>query len=207
VLKKTNERCKLVVHPKAYGRKRFIRHQDGTYAGPWDMDTKVFDQFGSRIQPRPGPSDLGFGIYVSGEIEKKTDFEPRMPNAFVEVNGELVHDKIPDDQSIFIELEGKGIVVLTGCCHAGIVNTLTCAQKMFPGQRLYALVGGLHLNNANKMQMENTLDYIAMSNIRYLSALHCTGYHAKEMLMHVFSGVWVPGSVGAKICFTNMDDN
>ena len=203
VLKNTDERCKLIVHPKAYGRKRFVRQKDGTYVGPWDMDTKILDHFSSRIEPRTDPSDLGFGIHVSGEIEKKTDFEPGMPNAFVEVDGELVHDKIPDDQSIFIELEGKGIVVLTGCCHAGVVNTLTYAQKMFPEQPVYALIGGLHLNNAEDEQMRKTTEYLSQSQIRYISALHCTGYHAQRILMEKFRDRWLPNTVGARLTFAS----
>jgi len=166
------------------------------------MDTKVFDQFGSRIEPRTDPSDLGFGVYVSGEIEKKTDFEPGMLNAFVEIDGELVHDQIPDDQSIFIELEGKGIVVLTGCCHAGVVNTLTYAQKMFPEQPVYALIGGLHLNSAEDEQMQKTIEYLSQLHVKYISALHCTGYYPQRILMQEFGDNWIPNTVGANITLT-----
>jgi 7,8-dihydropterin-6-yl-methyl-4-(beta-D-ribofuranosyl)aminobenzene 5'-phosphate synthase len=167
------------------------------------MDTKILDQFSSRIEPRTDPSDLGFGIHVSGEIEKKTGFEPGMPNAFVEIDGELVHDKIPDDQSIFIELEGKGIVALTGCCHAGVVNTLTYAQKMLPEQPVYALIGGLHLNSAEDKQMKKTIEFLSQSHVKYISALHCTGYYAQRILMEKFRDRWLPNTVGTKITFTS----
>lgn len=203
VLENTSDGCKLIVHPKAYGRKRFFRQIDGTYVGPWDMDIKVFDQFGSRFEPRSNPSELGLGVHVSGEIDKKTEFEPGMPNAFVEVDGELVHDTIPDDQSIFIELEGKGIVVLTGCCHAGVVNTLDYARKLFPEQPIYALIGGLHLNSASDEQMQMTIEYLSQSQIRYISGLHCTGYYAQRILMEKFRDRWLPNTVGATLTFTS----
>lgn len=199
VLENTDDQCKLILHPYAYGRKRFVRLRDGNYVGPWDIDMRVFDQFGSRVQPVANSCDLGSGVHVSGEIERRTDFEPGMPNAFVEVDGELVHDKMPDDQSIFIELEGKGIVVLTGCCHAGVVNTLTCAQTMFPEQPVYALIGGLHLNNAEDEQMQRTIEYLSKSQIKYISALHCTGYYAQRILMEEFRDRWLPNTVGARI--------
>jgi 7,8-dihydropterin-6-yl-methyl-4-(beta-D-ribofuranosyl)aminobenzene 5'-phosphate synthase len=147
------------------------------------------------------PSDLGFGIHVSGEVPRKTDFEPGMPNAFVEVDGELVHDEILDDQSIFIELEGRGIVVLTGCCHAGVVNTLVHAQEMFPEQRIYALVGGLHLNNADETQMEETITYLSQLQLSHISALHCTGYYAQKILMDRLKDRWLPNTVGARYSF------
>jgi 7,8-dihydropterin-6-yl-methyl-4-(beta-D-ribofuranosyl)aminobenzene 5'-phosphate synthase len=207
VLENTDDRCRLIVHPDAYGRKRFVRQTGGSYVGPWDIDVRVFEQFASRLEPRASPSDLGMGVHVSGEIEKKTDFEPGMPNAFVEVNGELVHDEIPDDQSIFIELEGKGIVVLTGCCHAGVVNTLTCAQKMFPEQPVYALIGGLHLNSAKDEQMRKTVEYLSRSQISYISALHCTGYYAQRLLMEEFRDRWLPNTVGTQITFISNGGN
>jgi 7,8-dihydropterin-6-yl-methyl-4-(beta-D-ribofuranosyl)aminobenzene 5'-phosphate synthase len=203
VLESTDDRCKLIVHPDAYGRKRFMRQTEGSYVGPWDIEKRVFDQFGSRVEPRANASDLGSGVHVSGEIERRADFEPGMPNAFVEIDGELVHDQISDDQSIFIELEGKGIVVLTGCCHAGVVNTLTCAQRMFPEQPVYALIGGLHLNNADDEQIRRTIEYLSKSQIRYISALHCTGYYAQRILMEKFRDRWLPNTVGAKITLTS----
>jgi len=201
-LEKSPEDCKLVVHPDAYGRKRFVGRTDGTWVGPWDIDSTLISQFDSRIEPRSMPSDLGLGIHVSGEIEKKTSFERGMPNAFVETDGKRLHDDIADDQSIFVELEGKGIVVITGCCHAGVVNTLTYAQKLFPGKKIYALIGGLHLNNADETQMEKTIDALSQLQVNYISPLHCTGYYAQRILMDHFRDRWIAGTVGAKICFS-----
>jgi 7,8-dihydropterin-6-yl-methyl-4-(beta-D-ribofuranosyl)aminobenzene 5'-phosphate synthase len=202
-LEESPEDCKLVAHPDAYGRKRFFSQPDGTWVGPWDIDGTLISQFDSRIEPRSGPSDLGLGIHVSGEIERKTSFERGMPNAFVETDGKQVHDEISDDQSIFIELEGKGIVVITGCCHAGVVNTLTCAQNLFPGQKIYALIGGLHLNNADETQMEKTINALSQLQLSHIAALHCTGYYAQRILMDHFRDRWIPGTVGAKICFSS----
>jgi 7,8-dihydropterin-6-yl-methyl-4-(beta-D-ribofuranosyl)aminobenzene 5'-phosphate synthase len=201
VLENTKEQCTLTAHPKAYGRKRFLKKGDKTYAGPWDIEGDTVDRFVSRIEPTIGSSDLGMGIHVTGVIERNTDFEPGMPNAFVEVDGELRHDDIPDDQSILIELKGRGIVVLTGCCHAGVVNTLSHAQKMFPGQQLYALVGGLHLNSAGDEQMTKTIEALSRFQLTFISPLHCTGYHAQRTLMDHFRDQWLPGTVGATFTF------
>ncbi|RLB01787.1 MAG: hypothetical protein DRG83_09570 [Deltaproteobacteria bacterium] len=203
VLKKTGKRCKLIIHPDAYGRKRYIRLKDGSYIGPWELDRKIIEEFSSRVCVSAHPSDLGFGVYVSGGIRRKNDFEVGMPNAFVEIDGQIVHDEIQDDQSIFIELESKGIVVLTGCCHAGVVNTLMYAREMFPRQRIYALIGGLHLNNISETQMQQTINCLSQLGISYLSGLHCTGYYAQRILMQEFNEAWIPGAVGAKITFVS----
>ncbi len=201
IIRKTDEECKLIVHPEAPKRKRYIRLNDGSYVGPWKMSRSLFKEFRSRIITDAHSSDLGFGIHISGEIERKNDFEKGMPNAFMEVEKELVHDGIEDDQSLFIELEGKGVIVLTGCCHAGVMNTLSSAQKKFPGRRIYGLIGGFHLNHAKEIQIEKTLEYLSQLGIKYICAMHCTGYYAQKVLMEKFQDQWIPSTVGAKINF------
>jgi 7,8-dihydropterin-6-yl-methyl-4-(beta-D-ribofuranosyl)aminobenzene 5'-phosphate synthase len=203
MLRMTGEKCKLILHPEAPRRKRYIRLSDGSYVGPWKVRQDLLKEFNSRIITNAHSSDLGLGIHISGEIERKNDFEKGMPNAFMEVEKELVHDGIEDDQSLFIELEVKGVIVLTGCCHAGVVNTLSSAQKMFPGQRIYALMGGFHLNQAEEKQMKKTLEFLLNLNLRYMSAMHCTGYYAQKVLMEEFRDRWIPNTVGAKIMFTS----
>ena len=138
VLRRTPEQCRLLVHPEATRKTRYIRLPDGNYVGPWKMRRNVVQEFGSRIRADAHPSNLGMGVYTSGEIERRTPFELGMPNAFVKVKNEKVHDEIEDDQCLLIDLKGKGVIVITGCCHAGVVNTLLTCQKVFPGKRVHA---------------------------------------------------------------------
>jgi 7,8-dihydropterin-6-yl-methyl-4-(beta-D-ribofuranosyl)aminobenzene 5'-phosphate synthase len=201
ILRMTGEKCKLILHPEATIRKRYVRLKDGSYEGPWKMKGDLLKEFKSRIITDAHSSKLGLGSHISGEIERKNDFEKGMPNAFMEVEKKLVHDGIEDDQGLFIELEGKGLIILTGCCHAGVVNTISSAQKMFPGQRIYALIGGFHLNNAEEIQMEKTLESLLKLDLRYLSAMHCTGYYAQKVLMEKFRDRLLPSTVGAKMMF------
>jgi len=194
-----SERSRLFVHPDALDRKRYIRLKNKAVAGPWEVRSETLHPFDSRISIHAGPCFIAPDIVVSGEIERQTDFEPGMPNALVEVEDELVHDGLGDDQALFIDLEGRGIVVLTGCCHAGLVNTLLCAQKILPGRPVHAVIGGLHLNSADERQMRETMGYLQERNIRYLAALHCTGYYAGRRLMGRFPDRWIAGTVGARI--------
>jgi 7,8-dihydropterin-6-yl-methyl-4-(beta-D-ribofuranosyl)aminobenzene 5'-phosphate synthase len=202
ILKRTGEKCKLVIHPEALKRKRFVRLKDGSHAGPWEMSPEILKEFGPRLHLTSEPSDLGFGVHVSGEIERGNDFEKGMAEAFWEKDGRLIHDEIEDDQSLFIELGKRGTIALAGCCHAGAVNTVTAAQNLLPGRSLYALIGGLHLNQADETQMEKTIAHLSQSPMEYFSPLHCTGYHAQRILMEKFRKIWVPSTVGAKITFT-----
>ena len=202
VLQKTKQECRLFCHPKACSQKRFVLKKDGTYAGPWEIDKKVFDRFGSRIEMSAAPVAVSPGVYLSGQIERGTGFELGMPNAFVEMEGERVHDDIMDDQAVFIELGDEKLVVVTGCCHAGAVNTLEEARRQFPKRKVQALLGGLHLNSAGKTQMEKTMEYISQAGIKHISAFHCSGYYAQRILMGRFPEQWIPATVGAKMTFT-----
>jgi 7,8-dihydropterin-6-yl-methyl-4-(beta-D-ribofuranosyl)aminobenzene 5'-phosphate synthase len=122
-----------------------------------------------------------------------------MLNAFMEVEKERVHDGIEDDQSLLIKLARKGILVITGCCHAGLVNTLLTTRRMFPRERIYAVIGGFHLNSAEEGQMEKTLDHLFQLDIKHICSMHCTGHYAQKTLMEKFKAQWIPGTVGAKI--------
>jgi 7,8-dihydropterin-6-yl-methyl-4-(beta-D-ribofuranosyl)aminobenzene 5'-phosphate synthase len=193
------ERSRLFVHPDALDRKRYIQLKNKETVGPWEIASETLRPVDSRISVNAGPSFIAPDIVVSGEIERQTDFEKGMPNALVEVEGELVHDGLGDDQALFLDLDGRGIVVLTGCCHAGLVNTLLSAQKILPGRPVHAVIGGLHLNSADEWQMRETMGYLQELDIPYIAALHCTGYYAGRRLMERFPDRWIAGTVGARI--------
>jgi len=198
VLRSTAETCRLVVHPGACGIRRFVKHDDSV-AGPWGLTGRLLRAFQKRVTASDSMTALGFDTHVSGGIERRTFFEKGMPNAFLEENGVLVPDPIADDQALFIELSGRKLVVVTGCAHAGIVNTLAHAEQVFPGRSIHAVIGGFHLNNAGDAQMRETIACFKRLNVRHVTGLHCTGYHAQKALMDALKERWMPGTVGMRI--------
>jgi 7,8-dihydropterin-6-yl-methyl-4-(beta-D-ribofuranosyl)aminobenzene 5'-phosphate synthase len=199
-LRKAQESCRLVVHPAACGIKRFIRFGEST-VGPWGIKKSLLKEFQSRVLLSDGLTALGHGVHVSGEIERQAPFEKGMPNAFLEKDGELVRDKIADDQALFVELGHKRLVVITGCAHAGVVNTILHAERLFPGYSIFAVLGGFHLNNADGEQMNETVKCLRRTDVKYIAGVHCTGYYAQKFLMDQFTDRWIPGAVGARITF------
>lgn len=169
--------------------------------GPWGIKNKLLKEFQSRLRLSEGPTSLGNGVYVSGEIERQTAFEKSMPNAFLEKDGELVRDVIADDQALFIKFSGKRLIAVTGCAHSGLVNTLLHAERLFPEHTIFAVLGGFHLNNADEEQMAATLNFLSRADVKYIAGLHCTGYFAQKALIDRFSERWIPGAVGARIAF------
>jgi 7,8-dihydropterin-6-yl-methyl-4-(beta-D-ribofuranosyl)aminobenzene 5'-phosphate synthase len=98
------------------------------------MERTLLEDFSERIHAHSEPSMLAPDICISGAIARKTAFEHGMTGAFVESGGKLVHDDIPDDQALYLDLEGKGIVVLTGCCHSGLINTIMKGRNSFQAE-------------------------------------------------------------------------
>jgi 7,8-dihydropterin-6-yl-methyl-4-(beta-D-ribofuranosyl)aminobenzene 5'-phosphate synthase len=193
--------CPLFTHPQALDQTRYVKLRDGGLAGPWQIDSRIFEEFPSRLQTNRQKAILGNGIVLSGQIGRRTDFEPGMPNALVDDGGSLVHDTLDDDQALFIELAGKGLIIVTGCCHAGIVNTIEHAWTLFPDIHVHAVIGGLHLNSADDEQMDKTIEYLSGVHPDYIAACHCTGYHAARRLMRHFERSWIPITVGATMTF------
>ena len=111
----------------------------------------------------------------------------------------LVEDTIPEDQSLLINT-AKGLVLISGCGHAGVINTITLAEKEFPGEPVYALVGGFHLFNASDQQLDWTADKLKGFGVSYLVGAHCTGieavYHIRQRLNLPCQSA-VVGAVGA----------
>jgi len=102
-----------------------------------------------------------------------------MPNALMEENGELVFDPILDDQAIVMKLMGKGLVVVSGCAHAGIVNTLTFAQKITGEQKIHAVLGGFHLSGPFFEKIHDpTVEALKKIDLEVLIPMHCTGWKA-----------------------------
>ncbi len=199
-LRSAQESCHFVVHPAACGIKRFMKFGEST-VGPWGIKKRLLREFQPRILLSDGLTALGHGAHVSGEIERQSSFEKGMPNAFLEKDGKLVRDSIADDQALFIELSGKRLVVITGCAHAGVVNTVMHAERLLPGHSIFAVLGGLHLNNADEEQMSKTLECLRQADVKHIAGVHCTGYYAQKVLMDQFRDRWIPGAVGARITF------
>jgi 7,8-dihydropterin-6-yl-methyl-4-(beta-D-ribofuranosyl)aminobenzene 5'-phosphate synthase len=110
-----------------------------------------------------------------------------------------VEDNIPEDQSLVLNTN-KGLVVVSGCGHAGVVNTLTFAEKEFPSTPVYALIGGFHLFAATDEQLDWTADKLKGFGVSYLIGAHCTGIEAVYRLrekLNLPRHSAVVGAVGA----------
>lgn len=166
-------RAKLVAHPKALETKR---HRGIPEFGPLLSVDKLASYFDLELSDRP--VWLTDSLVALGEIERVMDFEK--PSTLGErlEGGEFVPDDIPDDTALACVTDA-GLVVVAGCAHAGICNTVEQARRVTGVDRVRAVLGGFHLQKAGPERLEPTADYLAALNLEGLWCCHCTDLAAK----------------------------
>jgi 7,8-dihydropterin-6-yl-methyl-4-(beta-D-ribofuranosyl)aminobenzene 5'-phosphate synthase len=120
------------------------------------------------------------GIYLTGEVPRVTDFETGDQGLYRDCTGQEL-DCTPDDQSLLLET-GKGLVLVLGCCHAGLVNTLEHVAYMTGRRDIYAVIGGTHLGFCSQEQIGKSVAALQTLGIKKLAVSHCTGFAASARL-------------------------
>ena len=192
----------LVVHPGAFEHPRYTRTPDGsTRLFPRTLVKDALEEKNVEIVESKAPTLIADDmIMVTGEVERTTEFEKGMPNALKEKDGELVFDPFADDQSIVVKLNGKGLVVISGCAHAGIINTIMFAQKTTGEKNIQAVLGGFHLSGPFFEKIhDKTIAEFKKLNPKVLIPMHCTGWKAIQRLQKEFPSSFALNSVGSKV--------
>lgn len=177
-------RATVYAHLSAF-RERFVRDPDGQ-ARPVGSQIESRDWLSSRVgqavPTRGGPVNLGGGVWLTGEVPRRNDFEDA-GGAFYLDEACTEADTVIDDQALFIETS-QGLVVLLGCAHAGVVNTLEHIRTATGQDRIHAVLGGMHLLNADERRMEQTLRSLKELDVQRIGLAHCTGFAAMARLYH-----------------------
>lgn len=142
---------------------------------------KEFEATGGRFVVHPSSSELFPGVWLTGPVPRQYPERNWNGTGKVQTSSGLVEDNIPDDQSLVIDT-AKGLVVITGCGHAGIVNIVTFAEKHFEDRPIYGIVGGLHLYASTDQQVDWTAANLRKYHVENLLAAHCTGIEATYRL-------------------------
>lgn len=194
-------RLPVVIHPEFWGRRRL------TLPGrePWELPTTsrsaLIDVGFDIVEGRRPSFLLGGRLLVTGEIDRSSDFEPGFPFQDVwDRDGWRPDPLVLDDQAIIVHVRDRGLVVMTGCGHAGIVNTLRYAQRLTGVDRIHAVIGGFHLNGPLfEALIPATCDALATMAPDVLVPSHCTGWRAMHRLAARFADAFIPSSVGTRI--------
>jgi 7,8-dihydropterin-6-yl-methyl-4-(beta-D-ribofuranosyl)aminobenzene 5'-phosphate synthase len=198
----------VFLHPEAWNRRRIaLPGRDPVLiAAP---SRRAIAGAGFEIMERREPSFLLDGaLLVTGEVDRTTSFEQGLaPSHQAYREGEWRPDQLVlDDQALVVNVRGRGLVVLTGCGHAGIVNTLRYVIKLTACDRLHAVMGGFHLSGSRfEPLIGPTCDAFAELAPDFLVPAHCTGWKATHALAARFPERFLQSSVGTRFEFKSAD--
>jgi 7,8-dihydropterin-6-yl-methyl-4-(beta-D-ribofuranosyl)aminobenzene 5'-phosphate synthase len=197
-----NRKTPIIAHPAAF-RERWKKKDDGTLVGPKSPPPEMrWKAAGAVIIPSEGPYEMAPGCWTTGAISRRSFEESGRPkNRFYREGSDFIPDDLEDDQAVVINLREKGLVVLSGCAHAGIVNTIEYARQFTGVDQVYAIMGGFHLARANEDEIEKTIAYIKALQPAYIVPSHCTGFQAISQFAREMPEAFIEGVVGARYSF------
>jgi 7,8-dihydropterin-6-yl-methyl-4-(beta-D-ribofuranosyl)aminobenzene 5'-phosphate synthase len=181
------EQAAICLHAAAVEPKH-TRRPDGQSRsiGMPDSSREVVDRRSRSIAWVEGPLEALPGLHVTGPILRVTDFEDTGGEFFLDP-GCSRRDPLADDQAVYFDTP-DGVVVLLGCAHSGVVNTLRYVRQLSGNRPIYAVIGGMHLLSANETRMAATIDALRQLDVRKIGLAHCTGFAAMAQLRHAFPG-------------------
>ena len=170
----------LFAHSEAFTSK-YVRNSDGTGRDiGMPRQARAAVRQTAEFRPTEAAMEVCEGLFVTGPIPRVTDFECTGGLFFKDGNCRQPDDLI-DDQAAFLETS-TGVVVILGCAHAGIINTLRYVRELLPGRPIHTVIGGTHLAGADEMRMNKTVEALRTFDIQRLFPLHCTGFAATARL-------------------------
>jgi 7,8-dihydropterin-6-yl-methyl-4-(beta-D-ribofuranosyl)aminobenzene 5'-phosphate synthase len=179
ILKEAAGPVPVYIHPGSFSkRQKWISEKSLIEIVPPDSD--ALQKSGAEFHMTPDPTKIcQERILITGEIERSTTFERPNPIYYVEESGTWIQDLFLDDQAVILSLKEKGLVVITGCAHAGIINTILYARKITGVDQVFAVIGGFHLSGSFfRSVISPTISAIKVIDPTFVIPLHCTGWEA-----------------------------
>jgi 7,8-dihydropterin-6-yl-methyl-4-(beta-D-ribofuranosyl)aminobenzene 5'-phosphate synthase len=194
-------RIPIVLHPDAYLKRKNVQPdgRESEHIPPSKRDLEAEDV---EIVEERGPTMLlGEHALITGQIPRTTPFEKGSPTQVAWIDGKWQPDPwIHDDQAVILNVKNKGLVVLTGCGHAGVVNTLKQARELTGVNQLHGVIGGFHLTGpVFEPIIVPTVQALREFNPSVVVPQHCTGWRAAHLIAHELPDAFVPNSVGTTI--------
>lgn len=200
----TVQRIPLVLHEDAF-RNRLVKLQDGRAIDLPAPDRSLLTNAGYEIIEKHSPSLwIEDSVLITGEIPRTNNFEKGFPNHYSEIEeGKMEADPlIKDDQAIILKVKDKGLVVITGCGHAGIINTLNYAKELTGEDSIFSVLGGMHLSGGLfEPIIPTTLQELEKLKPKFVVPCHCSGLKAMSEIARKMPSAFIQNSVGTNYVF------
>ena len=187
----------LFAHPALFVPKA-VRRKSGWQSIGIRVSADDIEAAGVRVHLSEGPQELFAGATMTGEVARDERYMPHTPHLLVEDGAERKVDPFPDDQALVLR-HPDGLIVVSGCAHAGIINHCRAAQRLMDDERLRAVVGGFHLVGASAGLLGATIDAFRELAPQAIHPCHCTGEPAMAALVAAFPETCRPMVVGTAL--------
>jgi 7,8-dihydropterin-6-yl-methyl-4-(beta-D-ribofuranosyl)aminobenzene 5'-phosphate synthase len=189
----------VIAHPDIWAPK-YVR-RDGEKEEQYNgipFSRVELESLGARFNLAKEPIHITEHVMTTGEIPMLSSYEDIEDNLFVKEGSVLQPDKLADDLALVIDTE-FGLVVILGCAHRGIVNTLRHAQNLTGKELVYAAIGGTHLFRASDERIERTIADLKDMGIQRMGVSHCTGFYASARLAREFGDIFFLNNAGTRL--------
>jgi len=188
----------VIAHTDLF-RLHFITEPYHRLVGIMPGDSKdEIERAGGSISLSKEPVMIMPGIMTTGEVPRRNDFEKVGIAVKTIENRNIVDDVMLDDTSIIANMKDIGLVIITGCSHAGIINIVNYAKEITGVSKVEAIIGGLHLVDAADDVINRTVEELDTINVSWISAGHCTGFKAQVKMYRTFGERFSPLHTGMK---------
>ena len=182
----------VYAHPHTFSP-RFIEDKKGKrrHGVPRDEGIYEIEKAGGEVILKSEPTEIVPGLWTTGQIRRLTPFErvlspSKGEKRIIVIQEREINDQILDDQAIWMDVMGVGPCVITGCAHAGPINTLLQVQRIGGFQKVFGIIGGLHLIERSEDYLQQTTKWLKKFGLSMISPCHCTGFNAMTSLWQAF---------------------
>ena len=198
VLTRMHKKIDVHAHPDIWSRKYGRMENDSVRYVGIPFPREALEALGANFVLTPEPVNLAEGVMTTGYVPMTNEYEVVEKYLMVTKNGELEQDVLDDDQAMIIDTD-FGLVVILGCSHHGIVNTLGHVRKITGKENIYAAIGGTHLVHASQKRLDRTAAALLEMGVQYLGVSHCTGFKASSYLGQVFGDRFFQNNAGTQL--------
>jgi len=193
----------VILHPEAFLQRRINIPALGVQREMPCLDENTLKDAGVELKKIREDSTIASGLLlVLGEVERETSFEKGFPGAEAKIDGRWVADPFRDDRGVVVKVKDKGLVIVGGCSHAGIINTVKHAQKVARRQEVHAVLGGFHLTGPMfEAIIEPTVEEMKKIDPDFVIPMHCTGWKAINQFAEKMPSQFLMNSVGTTYAF------
>jgi len=203
-LKQVLQQCgptDIFCHPGVFVERFSTAKKDGqtTYRTAGMPFTRTeLEALGARFVFNTACTEIEKGVYLSGEVPRVNAFEKEDSRLKVRTDAGYVQDSVPDDQCLVLE-SAQGLVVILGCAHSGVINTLNHIAARFPGQSVHTLIGGTHIGFLDDALIEQTIQALKEFPLQKIGVSHCTGLAPAMRLMQAFGDRFFFATAGSSL--------